>query len=285
VKFEFIRAEKANFPIELLCSVLDVSRSGYYAWLDRGQSKRSQTNAALLTEVRAIHSQSRGAYGAPRVHRELRRRGFRVNRKRVERLMRQDGLRGRKKRRYKVTTLSTHELKRFENKLNREFKVEQLNQVWAGDITYLWTTEGWLYLAVVLDLCSRRVIGWALDKHMQEELVVRALEMGLKSRPAPRLFHSDQGSQYASDAFQKLLRKHNIEPSMSRRGNCWDNAVVESFFDSMKTELADLSLALTADRTKTSVFWYLEVFYNRQRLHSTLGYKPPVELEEDLLAA
>lgn len=239
---------------------------------------------ALLDEIRASSKRSRGTYGSPRVHRDLRDLGLRVGRKRVERLMRSDGLRGRKKRRYKVTTLSEHAFMRFENVLNRQFDVKVLNDVWAGDITYLWTTSGWLYLAVVLDLCSRRVIGWAIEDHMQEGLVVKALEMALGARPAPRLFHSDQGRQYASDAFQGLLRAHGIQPSMSRPGNCWDNAVVESFFDTLKTELNAIALPKPEAQTKAAVFEYIEVFYNRKRLHSALDYCPPARFEE-LLAA
>jgi transposase InsO family protein len=285
VRFEFIRAEKANYPIELLCSALEVSRSGYYAWLDRVPSTRRREDEKLLAEIRASVARGRGAYGSPRVHRDLVARGLRVGRKRVERLMRENGLRGRKRRRYRATTLSTHGLQRHKNVLARQFAVERIDDVWAGDITCIPTTSGWLYLAVVLDLCSRRIVGWAMEQHMREELVIRAMEMALFARSAPRLFHSDQGSQYASIDFQQLLAKHAIKPSMSRRGNCWDNAVVESFFDSMKTELDLSERPLPVDQAKSAVFDYIEVFYNRQRLHSALDYQPPVEFEGALVAA
>jgi transposase InsO family protein len=193
--------------------------------------------------------------------------------------MREHGLRGRKKRGYVRTTLSEHALQRFENVLERNFRAERPNDVWAGDITYVWTTSGWLYLAVVMDLYSRRIVGWAIEEHMRDELVIKALEMAVAQRPAPRLFHSDQGSQYASHGLQALLRKHGTQPSMSRRGNCWDNAVIESFFDSIKTELVSIERPRSVPETRMALFEYIEVFYNRQRLHSALGYQPPAEFE------
>ncbi|MFO0727249.1 MAG: IS3 family transposase [Myxococcota bacterium] len=284
MRFEFIHAEKANFPIDLLCSALEVSRSGYYAWRDRGRSARSKADQRLLEEIQASSKRSRGAYGSPRIHRDLRSRGTHVGRKRVERLMRAAGLQGKKRRPYRVTTLSEHAYKRFKNVLNRQFAVKGANQVWAGDITYIATNAGWYYLAVVLDLQSRKVIGWAFENHMNDGLVVKALEMALLARPAPRLFHSDQGSQYASDAFQLLLRKHGIQPSMSRRGNCWDNAVVESFFDTLKTELAELATPQSPQALSLALFEYIEVFYNRQRLHSALDYRTPAEFERTVAA-
>ena len=244
-------------------------------------SRSSQDRAVLVGEIQECVAVGRGAYGSPRVHRELQRRGRRVSRKTVEHVMRENGLRGKKRRRFKITTLSQHSLQRVENVLAREFKVDTLNDIWAGDITCVWTLTGWLYLAVVLDLCSRRVVGWAIEEHMRDELVTKAMEMAIGARSPPRLFHSDQGSQYASFTFQDLLREHHVQPSMSRRGNCWDNAVVESFFDSLKTEL-DCTSPKDAGRTKALLFEYIEVFYNRQRLHSALDYRPPAEFEEEL---
>jgi transposase InsO family protein len=193
--------------------------------------------------------------------------------------MRENGLRGRKKRRYRVTTLSEHAMQRHKNVLKRQFNVDAPNDVWAGDITCVWTSNGWLYLAVVLDLYSRRVVGWAMEEHMRDDLVVNAMQMALTQRKAPRMFHSDQGSQYASFTFQTLLRDHEVVPSMSRRGNCWDNAVVESFFDSLKTELISLDTPRPVQETRGALFEFIEVFYNRQRLHSALDYVPPAEYE------
>jgi transposase InsO family protein len=279
MRFAFILVEKARYPVRFLCRALEVSPSGFYAWLGRDASERSQDEAALLIEIRDCVKMGRGAYGSPRVHRELRRRGRRVSRKRVERLMRENGLRGRKKKKFRNTTLSNHGLQRHKNVLKRQFDVARLNEAWAGDITCVWTTAGWLYLAVVLDLCSRRVIGWSMADHMQDELVEKALQMALERRSAPQLFHSDQGSQYASFEFQTLLRAHGIRSSMSRRANCWDNAVVESFFDSLKTELEAIAKPIAPERAQSEIFGYIEVFYNRQRLHSTLDYRTPVEFE------
>jgi transposase InsO family protein len=222
LRFEFIFVEKAHYSVRMLCKTLEVTRSGYYAWLTRGESRRSKEDAALLIDIQRCVKYGRGTYGSPRVHRELLRRGQRVSRKRVERLMRVNGLRGKKKRRFKNTTLSNHALQGHKNVLKREFAVERPNEIWAGDITSIWTTSGWMYLAVVLDLFSRRVVGWAMADHMRDELVTKALEMGLAARPAPRLFHSDQGSQYASWSYQCLLARHGIQHSMSRRANCWD---------------------------------------------------------------
>jgi putative transposase len=226
MRFSFILAEKAHYPIDLMCRVLEVSRSGFYAWLQRAPSARAKEDTKLLIDIRICHAAVRGAYGSPRIFRELRRRGWRVSRKRVARLMAENGLFGRKRLRFRKTTLSDHQLQRFDNVLGRQFNPEHPNEVWAGDITYLWTRDGgWLYLAVVIDLYSRKVVGWAIADHMREELVVKALDMAIASRPAPKLFHSDQGSQYASFAYQSLLRKHGIKTSMSRRGDCWDNGV------------------------------------------------------------
>ena len=225
----------------MLCRVLDVSRAGYYAWRTRGPSRRQQDDAKLIGHIRAAHSASKGRYGAPRVHAELRHRGISCGRQRVARLMRQVGLRGKGRRKYRPTTTSAHAHPVADNRLARCFNIQTANCVWVGDITYLPTKEGWLYLAVLIDLFSRRVVGWAMSEHLTTALPLAALEMARQSRRPPPglLHHSDRGSQYASGRYQRVLASMGALPSMSRIGNCWDNAVVESFFASLKRELLD----------------------------------------------
>jgi transposase InsO family protein len=283
VKFGFIDAKKASYPVALLCRHLGVSRSGYYAWAKRPESQRDKSDRALSVEVAAVHQESRSRYGSPRVHAELRSRGRRVSRKRVARLMRQQGLRARPRRRFVRTTDSAHSHPVAPNTLDRKFEPTQPNCVWAGDITYVWTAEGWLYLAVLMDLFSRKVVGWAMSEKIDRELVLSALDMALLGRKAPALHHSDRGSQYASEDYRRLLEQRGITCSMSRKGNCWDNAVVESFFSSLKQELVYLSTFNTRQEAQLALFEYIEVFYNRKRRHSSLGYLSPVEYERSVL--
>ena len=283
MKFGFIDAKKADYPVALLCQHLDVSRSGYYAWTKRPESQRDKSDRALSVEVAAVHQESRSRYGSPRVHAELRARGRRVSRKRVARLMRQQGLRARPRRRFVRTTDSAHSHPVAPNTLDRKFEPDAPNSTWAGDITYVWTAEGWLYLAVLLDLFSRKVVGWAMSEKLDRELVLSALDMALLGRPAPALHHSDRGSQYASEDYRRLLEQRGITCSMSRKGNCWDNAVVESFFSTLKQELVYLSTFKTRQQAQLALFEYIEVFYNRKRRHSSLGYLSPVEYERSVL--
>jgi len=282
VRFSFIATEKACYPVALLCRVLKVSRSGYYAWHKRPAAARTLEDQALALEVAAIHAQSRSRYGSPRVHAELRERGQRTGRKRVARLMRAAGLRARARRRFRCTTDSKHGMAIKGNLLARRFAVRAPNTSWATDITYLWTAEGWLYLAVILDLFSRRVVGWSLSERLERELVLDALTMGLAQRQPARglLHHSDRGSQYASQEYQQLLAHHGILSSMSRKANCWDNAVAESFFASLKIELVYQTQWRTRAEARSAVFEYIELFYNRQRRHSALGYLCPNEFEQ-----
>lgn len=270
------------YPVSLMCSALRVSRSGFYAWRRRQPSKRAREDARLAAEIRTVHQQARGTYGSPRVHFELQQRAFQVGRHRVARLMREQGLTARFKRRFRRTTDSKHNDPIAANRLNRQFDVEGPDRVWATDITYLWTDQGWLYLAVVLDLYSRRVVGWSMAEHLRSELVLGALEMALGQR-APRdglLHHSDRGCQYASSAYREALSQADIVCSMSRKGDCWDNAVVESFFGTLKSELVHRRRFATRLAARTAVFEYIEVFYNRQRRHSYLGYLSPAEYEQ-----
>jgi transposase InsO family protein len=281
MKFAFIAREKAVVPIDLLCTVLGVSRSGFYAWQHRPVAARRQEDQRLSVHVAAAHASSRRRYGSPRVYRELRANGHRVGRHRVARLMREQGLRARRKRRFQRTTDSQHSYPVGDNVLKRKFTVEAPNRAWVADITYLWTREGWLYLAVILDLFSRRVIGWALRNRMTRELAIEALTMAVSHRQpaAGLLHHSDRGSQYASAEYRAALAARGATVSMSRRANCWDNAVAESFFSTLKIELAHDADWATEGQAYRAVFEYLELFYNGQRRHSALEYLSPIEFE------
>jgi putative transposase len=266
-----------------MCRVLEVSRSGLYAWRRRPRpGTRALRDAEIRGRIHDIHAESRGTYGSPRVHAQLRKDDIRTGRARVERLMRQDGLRGKIKRRFRTTTDSEHGLPVAPNTLDRKFEVDGPDQVWAGDITFIpMACGGFLYLAVILDLFSRRVVGWALADHMRSELVESALDMALGSRvPAPNmLHHSDRGSQYASAAYRGKLAALGIQVSMSRRGDCYDNAVVESFNGTLKQELVHGARWKTYADSRAALHDYIEVFYNRRRLHSSLGYRSPADFE------
>lgn len=276
-----IEAEKESFSVAMMCEVLEVSRSGYYAWRDRGPSTRAAEDARLGQEIAAIHAQSRRTYGSPRIHAELCDRGERTGRKRVARLMRARQLWGRRKRRFRCTTDSNHKHPIAPNLLQRRFEAERPDACWVGDITYLWTAEGWLYLAVLLDLHSRRVVGWSMSERLDTELALGALDMALgHRRPEHLVQHTDQGCQYASADYRERLAQHGITASMSRRGDCYDNAVAESFFSTLKMELVYRTGWCTRIEARIDVHEYIEVFYNRQRRHSSLGYRTPVEFEQ-----
>lgn len=281
MRFAFIAVEKAGFPVRLLCRVLGVSRAGFYAWHTRGLSPHAHADERLGLEIAAIHAESRQRYGSPRVHAELGDRGHRVGRKRVARLMRQRGLAGRRRRRFRATTDSCHAFPVTANVLARQFEQAAPDVAWVTDITYIATGEGWLYLAAILDLCSRAVVGWAVSERITRELTLEALDMALHRR-CPRqglLHHSDRGSQYASGDYQAVLAEHGIVCSMSRRGNCWDNAVAESFFATLKVELVHDAAWATRAVARAELFEYIEVFYNGQRRHSSLGYLSPRAFE------
>ncbi len=281
MRFAFISAEKASYPVVLLCEVLEVTRSGFYAWLRRPASPRKIADAQLVVEIKAAMKRGRGAYGSPRVHRELRAHGIRVSKKRVERLMRENGLVARQKRRFVHTTDSRHTLPIAPNVLDRNFDVKQPNQAWVGDVTYISTAEGWLYLAVLLDLFSRRVVGWATGACNDRELALRALDKALRTR-RPRgglVHHTDRGSPYASDDYRCVLAAHAIVASMSGTGDCYDNAVAESFFATLKAEHVDHEDFATRDAGTVSVGDYIENFYNCTRRHSHVDYVSPMEFE------
>jgi transposase InsO family protein len=264
---------------------MNVTRSGYYAWRGREPSQQQKDNETLLSRIRCFFERSKHTYGSPRILRDLREAGFTCGKHRVVRLMRQAGLRAVVAPRFRVTTHSKHALPVAQNLLGRHFGASEANVKWASDITYLWTDEGWLYLAVVLDLFSRRVVGWSMQASLSRCLVVDALKTALcQRRPAPGLVHhSDRGSQYASEAFQQALETAGIGCSMSRRGNCWDNAPVESFFGTLKQELVNRCRFATREAARREVFEYIEVWYNRQRRHSSLGYVSPAAFERRAL--
>ena len=265
-----------------MCRVLEVSTSGYYAWRKRPESRRRQQDRRLVVEIKAIHTESRQTYGSPRIHDELRDRGIRCGKKRVARLMRLHGIAAKQTRRFKATTDSKHTLPVAENVLSRQFTPAAPDTVWSADITYIPTQQGWLYLAVVMDLFSRRIVGWSMKKTLACSLVLDALKMALRGRSpgAGLLHHSDRGSQYASREYQALLRSSKMVCSMSRRGNCWDNAPVESFFSTLKRELVHRRRWRTRAEARAEIFEYIEVWYNRRRRHSSLGYMSPAQYEE-----
>jgi len=268
-------------------NLMGVSKSGYHEWLHRGISSREKVNIELTQKIRLVHQESRQTYGGRRIYEELRAQGVDCSKNRVVRLKRKAGIVAKTRRRFKITTDSKHDLPIKNNILNREFNVSAPNTRWAVDITYIPTGEGWLYLAVVIDLFSRKVIGWAMDGNMKTGLVKSALLMALRGREIPKgmVHHSDRGSQYASCEYQSLLSSYLIISSMSRKGNCWDNAVVESFFHTLKTELIYHCKYKTREEATQSIFEYIEVFYNRKRRHSTLGYQTPEGYEMMALAA
>jgi transposase InsO family protein len=269
-----------TYALTEMSAALDVSLSGYRAWKRGGTPGRKRlTDNQMVAVIRSIHTELHGAYGSPRMVRELRARGFTAGKERVERLMRHNAIRARHKRCYKVTTDSRHGLPVAENLLDRQFTPAAPNQVWTSDITYLWTEEGWLYLAIVLDLFNREVIGWSLKPRMTADIVTDALTMAwFRRRPAPGvLHHSDRGSQYASQTFQGKLKQYGMVCSMSRKGNCWDNAPTESWFNSFKNERVHGIRYATHAEMKAVSFEYIEVFYNRKRQHSTLGYRSPIQ--------
>lgn len=279
--FAFIDAGKAVWPVEVQCEALGVSRSGYYAWRGRPLASRVREDAELVVEIKAACSAGRGNYGSPRVHRELASKGRRVGRKRVERLMRQEGIVARRKRRFRRTTDSNHPHPIAPNVLQRDFRAELPNRAWVTDVTYVWTHEGWLYLAAILDLFSRRVVGWAASASNDRALATEALSRASSERkpPAGLVHHSDRGSVYASGDYGDRLAKIGAVKSMSRRGDCWDNAVAESFFATIKGEMIDHEEYETRTAAIASIADYIDGFYNPCRRHSSIGYVSPIEFE------
>lgn len=286
MRYRFIRDHSTQYPVTLLCHVLQVARSGYYAWRRCPQSVRAQEDQRLLAAIQTVHKASKQTYGSPRVHAQLRQQGETCGRHRVARVMQAAGLAAKNRRRFQATTNSAHDLPVAENVLDRQFTPTAPNQAWVSDITYIPTAEGWLYLATVMDLASRRIIGWAMSARIDRRLVYAALTDAISRRhpAAGVIHHSDRGCQYASADYQALLAQHGFNPSMSRKGNCWDNAPMESFFRSLKVEWLHDQTFRTRDAARQSIFTFIEVWYNRQRLHSTLGYRSPEQYERMIAA-
>jgi putative transposase len=281
--YRFIDQHKDRWPVRLLCQTLEVSPAGYYAWRQRPRSRQQQRRDTLVVQMRTIHAEVQARYGSPRIHKELVARGHDCCVNTVAKLMRDNQIRAKTARRFRVrTTDSDHDLAVADNLLDRQFNPSAANEAWVADITYIATREGWLYLAAVEDLYSRMVVGWSMADHIESRLVVDALEMAVQRRlPDERLLaHSDRGSQYASEHYQRLLEQHGITCSMSRRADCWDNAPMESFFASLKKELIHDANFATRAEARAAIFEYIEVFYNVQRRHSSLGYVSPAEYEQ-----
>lgn len=285
--YRFIEKHRSAHAVEMMCRILRVTRSGYYAWKKRGESRRKRSDAVLLEKIRESYWQSRGRYGSPNIHEDLRQWDYRCSRKRVARLMREAGLRAKTIRRFRVTTESKHTLPVADNLLQRQFSAQAPGKVWVSDITYLWTRQGWLYLCVIMDLWDRKIVGWSIGERLTADLAVEALRKAVMRRQPQEglMFHSDRGIQYCSEVFRTELRRHVMLQSMSRKGNCWDNAVAESFFGILKRELVYHETYRTRDNARLSVFQYIEGWYNRRRRHSTLGRRSPHMFELSAMVA
>jgi len=265
-----------------MCKILEVSRAGYYHWLKTIPSFRYLEDQRLLEIIRYHYNKSRGTYGLPRIYAAIRKEGLKVNKKKIARLMRINKIRAKTKKKFKVTTVENTKAKASENILKGNFSSEKENRIWTSDITYIWTKQGWLYLAVIMDVYSRKIVGWSLCSSLSAELVIKALMMAILHRNPEQgiIFHSDRGSQYTSSSVREMLKSYQMTQSMSSTGNCYDNAITESFFHTIKTELTFWNSYQTREEAKRSIFEYIEIFYNRQRLHSAIGYLSPVEFEE-----
>jgi transposase InsO family protein len=283
MRYAFIDEHRSVWPLPVMCRILEVSKSGYFAWKNRPDSAKETSDRVLAEKIATIHSEHRSVYGSPRIHQVLKQNGFHVSRKRVARLMKESGISAKRSRRRVITTDSKHDLPIAENLLERDFGAEAPDKKWATDITYIETGEGFLYLAAIEDLWSRRIVGWAMDATMDRSLVLSALEMALGRRnPEPGMIHhSDRGSQYASKDYRQMLVDQGIQVSMSRRGDCYDNAMIESFWHTLKNELVYRTNFKTHQEAKDAIFEYIEVFYNRKRRHSSIGYQSPESFEKE----
>lgn len=287
MKYAAIKSLRESYPISMLCELLEVSTSGYHEWRGRSASPRQIANERVVSEIRILHAQSLSSYGSPRIHASFKRQGRRIGRERIRRLMRQNQIVGRYRKKRCRTTDSNHALPIAPNRLAQNFTCERPNTVWLADISYLPTGEGFLYLAAMKDLCTRKIVGWAMSETIDAQLAVDALDMAIARQrfSAGLIVHSDRGSQYASTVFRTRLDQHQMQQSMSRRGNCYDNAPMESFFSSLKGEHLEHQRFATHAEARAEVFTYVETFYNRVRLHSSIGYRPPNEFEAMLMKA
>jgi len=282
MKYQFIAEHREIHSVEKMARTLGISRSGYYRWHGNPRSEHNRRDELLVAVISSIQKKAKRRYGCPRVTEGLKRRGHHVGHNHVARLMREHGLQARRRRRYRSTTNSNHSLPVAKNLLNRQFDITEPNVAWVSDITYVATAEGWLYLCTIMDLASRKIVGWSLERRMKADLVLNALMMAIIQRNPPKgiIFHSDRGSQYCSAAVRRRLDRYGFIQSMSRKGNCWDNAPAESFFKTLKNELWGHRAFRTREIARLAIFEYIEVFYNRQRLHSSLGYLTPIEFEQ-----
>ena len=283
MKYQFIHEHRRRFPVRLSCHALRVRPSGYYSWKKRLPSRRARENARILEVIRSIYRENKERYGSPRITRKMRKMGIRISRQRIARLMRKNGIQAKTKRKFKVTTNSGHRFPISPNLLKQNFFSDAPNKIWVSDITYLYTREGWLYLTVIIDLFNREVVGWSMSNRLTAKTTtIAALKQAIgRQRPLPGLiFHSDQGVQFAAVDFRQILLKNGMIQSMSSKGNCYDNAVAESFFHTLKTELVHHERYETRFQARRSVFEYIEMFYNRDRLHSALNYQSPLEFKE-----
>lgn len=285
MKYQFVQKYRSKFSVKEMCHALQISRSGYYSWLKNPKSKQTIENEKLLDKIIKEYEASNGIYGSPKITIELKKKGIQCSRPRVARIMRQNNIRSRTIKKFIKTTDSKHTNKIAPNLVDQKFYAHSPNSLWLSDITYIKTTAGWLYLAVVLDVYSRKIIGWSMDTHIKSSLVINALKDALsKRKPTENLvFHSDRGVQYTSDDFLKLLKKHNILQSMSGKGNCYDNAMMESFFGQLKKELIYLTKYNNQYEVRQDVFKYIEIFYNRKRIHSSINYLSPVQFEQNMI--
>jgi putative transposase len=282
MKYNFIKENKTDYPIGKMAGILDVAKSGYYKWLLKPECKRALENKKILEEIKNIHLKSNKIYGSPKIHEELKYKGIKCNKKRVVRLMKENNIRSKTKKKFKITTDSKHNNPVAENILGRKFTVSKQNKVWVSDITYIRTLKGWLYLCVIIDLYSRKIVGYSMNKRIDTDIVINAFLMAWLQRNPEKglLFHSDRGVQYTSKDFQKLLKKKHVISSMSRKGNCWDNACAESFFHLLKVEKVNHEKYESREVAKISIFEYIETFYNNLRTHSYLGYLSPSLFEK-----
>jgi putative transposase len=286
MKYQFIESKKTYFDISIICPLLGVKRSSYYAWKKRPESRRKKENIELLNEIKILHKKNREIYGSPRIHSELKDLGINCGKNRIARLMKEHGIFSKIKKKFRYKSKQSNDINTFENIVNRSFNIAEPNKVWVSDITYIPTKEGWLYLCIILDLYSRKIVGWSMNKNMKKELVLKALQMTLINRTVSEglIFHSDRGVQYTCGLLKETLKKNQINQSMSRKGNCWDNACAETFFHTLKTELVKHENYNSREEAELSIFEYIEIFYNRNRKHSYLGYKSPVVFEEKFSA-
>ncbi|MDM5247648.1 MULTISPECIES: IS3 family transposase [unclassified Lysinibacillus] len=282
VIYNFIQQHRHEFRVAKMCEVLGVSRSGYYEWLNRPKSNQKERKEKLTSQIKRVYLDSRRNYGSPKITKQLNSEGVSVSQKTVSRIMKEEGIRSKTVKKYKATTNSKHNLPVYPNLLDQQFKVERPGQAWVADITYIWTSEGWLYLATIMELFSRRIIGWAMDERMTKELVILALKRAIRTQtPTPGLIHhSDRGSQYASKEYQQVLRTNRMITSMSRKGNCYDNACIESFHSVIKRELVFHEKYKTRDQAKKSIIEYIVSFYNYKRIHSFTNYMSPIAYEK-----